>query len=190
MAVSPAQIRGNFGQILLAIQTQLVSWLATNLDKSWTVDRVILIARPQQKVPHLMGDQDVLLRVRGESPNANVIDAAGRYDNRRERKVTVTMRCRALLDITGQDGIRLTDQTLGLLTLEDTVLDALETFLVTDDLSNLIAAAPIRMGALSDPEFGGAENRGAWVSSSFDLEIPYERAVTQMPWPPKATGVT
>lgn len=179
------QKRARFTDILLAIQAQVASWL------EWDVSRVLIVARPEDKVPHLMGDQDVVLRVRNEIAINNVIDAAGRYDNRRERRITVLMRVRYLVDVTGQDSQRLTDETNGLLTLEDDVLDALETFLVTDADSNILTACPIRVGALTDPSFGGTPNRHAgWISSSFDLSVPYERAVTQIPWPFEATGVT
>jgi len=176
MATAPAQIRNPFRAILLAVQAQLIASL------EWDAVRVPIVADDEADVPHLMGDQDVLIRVMGETPDAPQIVSAGRYDNRRERKAVIIMRSRVLLDVVGRSDIRLTDQTLGLLALEDAVCDAMELFFVTDANQDLIAAYPPRMGALSAPM--RSRRHKEWVHSQFDLEVNYERALTQDPWPP------
>src|SRR5215472_462347 len=107
MATAPAQIRNPFRAILLAVQAQLIASL------EWDAVRVPIVADDEADVPHLMGDQDVLIRVMGETPDAPQIVSAGRYDNRRERKAVIIMRSRVLLDVVGRSDIRLTDQTLG-----------------------------------------------------------------------------
>lgn len=176
MAVTAAQIRSSFRALLLALQAQLVASL------EWDACRVPIVADDEEDVPHLMGDQDVLIRVMDETNDARQIESAGRYDNRRERKAKIIMRSRVLLDITGRSDIRLTDQTLGHLALEDAVCDALELFFVTDSNANLIAAYPPRLGPLSKPV--RSRKHKEWVSSQFDLEVNYERALTQDVWPP------
>lgn len=177
------QVRSSFRDILLALRSQILNSLG------WDPTRVLVVADEEEDVPHLTGDQDVLIRPRGESPEAGVIDASGRVDNYRIRRATVFLRSRVLLDVVGDSVVRLTDQALGHTVLEDQICDAAEAFFALDNYQpggsgpgNLMLACPARVGPLSEAR--RSRKHKEWVVSSFEVEFQYVRNLTQDPWPP------
>lgn len=159
--------RASLSDILAGARSFLVT--QTGLDDS----RVVITCLSPDDTPRLAAAQDVLLRLLNEEPEVGVIEGAGRYDNRRKRKLEVTQRTRLSLDVYGQDLYRLTDTTLGHLALEDTVCDALELYFPTSGDNAL--SLPFRVGGLSSPQRLRADPD--WLFSSFTVEIEYSRAL-------------
>lgn len=164
--------RASIGEIVLALRTYLVS--ETGLDDS----RVVVTALPRESVPRLAAAQDLLIRVLGETPDTPVIDGAGRHDNRRHRTLEVTPRTRVSLDRLDQDLVRLTDESLGHLALEDMVADALELYHLEDGPD--VMAAPLRVMQLTAPERLQTDKH--WIASSFTVALTYRRDMDVTRW--------
>lgn len=163
------QLRSSFVTLAAALKAQLVARGVLN------AECIHITAR--DSVPHFLAPQDILLRSGGETPHPDVIVAAGRIDNRRTRRVLVIMRSRMQLDQADEDVTRLLHATNGHHALEDAVADALEIFLPEDTDTNVIAAQPVRLTALSEPRPDPYDKD--WVVSQWTLEIEYERALNQ-----------
>lgn len=164
-----SQIRSRFRSILLLLQSRLVNTLA------WDAARVIVTVLDADKVPHQMGDQDILIRPRNESCSRDLLEGGGRYTDFRTRKISLILRTRVYLDLSNADLIRLTDESLGHYALEDSVADILQTWLVVNDDDDA-EAMPVRVLDLSDVRKDRGDDN--WVSSEFTLEVDYLREHT------------
>lgn len=98
-----------------------------------TSNRVLLVSRAG--VPKFQGDSDLLVRVGPPSPDPDFSPAAGRSLLGIVRGLQVTPRVRRVVDLSDRDDYALLDEDYGLLSLEESVLDALQTFVpeVEDD---------------------------------------------------------
>lgn len=163
-------VRSHFADVLTALAAQVAS--VTGLDPSH-----VLIAAGDVAVPHFQADQDVVLRLMGETPDPDEDGSGrGRVCDLRRRTVVVECRTRVYLDDVAQDVVRLTDASLGHLALEDNAYDAAERWIATDSDGNALALGGF-VGAVSDPK-PDKDDRN-WVSSRFPLVIPYQRALDQ-----------
>jgi hypothetical protein len=114
--------------ILFACRTQLA--LVTGLP----ADRILPIARRDQDVPKLVGDQDILLRFRGfKADHQNHRD---RHDCRLLHRLHVTVRTRFEMDSPDKDTRWLTDADKGNVPAWLAVLDGLQGFMPEDDDGN------------------------------------------------------
>lgn len=169
----PAPRRASAGEIVLLIRAALASSLG------WDADRIPILAG-KAECPHLMGNQEVLIRVQGEHPDRAQIDEAGRRINRRTRNCEIECRTRLYLDPSHEDRLRLTDASLGHLALEDAIAECLECTLstATDDAGRLLIAGVVRLHDLSDPT--PDKDAREWVSSHWSLEFSYDRSFTNL----------
>lgn len=133
--------------------------------------RVILCACEPDDVPHAGAQQDVLLRLEGESP-AGTFDGGGRYVDLRRRTFAVWPRTRMSLDPVGSDLERLTRDTIGHLELETAIDDALAGWLAEDGDDAI--ALPVDIGTFSTP----VRDRGdaSWVRSRLEFSVTYLKA--------------
>lgn len=164
----PAWNRTSVRAIILAAVARIVE--ITELDAA----RVGVTVLPPDEVPPFGAPQDVLVRVRGETPDEGIIDGTGRWDNRRRRILDVACRTRVSLDEEGGDLARLTHESLGHVLLEDLVVEALEIFNAPDpDEAGSLITAPLRVGRLTDPQ--RMAKFPDWVFSVFTVEAEYSR---------------
>lgn len=168
-APAPSAIRSTFTAILATLQAQLAA--ITSVDLA----RIIVVA--DDVVPHFTGDQDILLRPLGEKCDRNRLQGNGRVMDYRTRSLRIVARTRSTLDPVDEDYIHLTDATLGHLTLEDSIVEALQMFFPSDPSSNLLTACPIRALDWTEPRREAREQE--WISSSLMAEIDYIRALNQ-----------
>src|SRR5262245_834643 len=108
-------LRSPLKAILDAVEARLAAKTAIS------AARIRQVARHQREVPHLDGDQDLLLRVRGF-----VADYQGhrdRHDCRIVRKLSVVLRTRLELDESGGDELYLGDASGGATVREEDVID-------------------------------------------------------------------
>lgn len=162
----PSAPRTTLRNILPLIQQQVADWL------EWDISRVIITVLPPRDVPHTMAEQDVLLYVKSESVDSGAFEGGGRNSHIRTRRLQVVMRSRVALDIAAQFPIHLTDDSLGHISLEDQVVDALSGWLVCDADENILTLA-LRPGEVSEPQADPVDN--TWVSSTFGVEFEYVR---------------
>lgn len=166
-----AHRRASAREIILGIRTRLAAAL------EWDEDRIPIVAG-KAEVPHLMGDREVLIRVLGERPDRQAIDGAGRDWNVRIRKLEIECRTRSLLDVSHEDRIRLTNATFGHIALEDQICETLESMLIYDSEDDWLTSDVVRLHDLSDPQ-RDKDAPAEWVSSRWDVEFTYDRALTQ-----------
>ncbi len=170
-----AWVAAPIGTILRLLKAQLVS--VTGLDPS----RVHITARDANQMPHDSGDRDLIIRPMYERPTPGMLEGGGRKNDRRFREVQIIPRSRAYLDPVDSDEVRLTDGTLGLLALEDMVVDALEMFQVTQTVQATGAVNtltfPIFVEGPTAPEPDRDDEN--WVHSTFTLQIQYQRLLDQ-----------
>lgn len=168
----PTVRRASASEVILLLRDAL------GVSLSWGVDRIPVVAGAVE-VPHLFGDQEVIIRVLGEKADRAQIDSAGRRINRRTRRLEVECRTRLVLDVSHEDRLRLTKDTVGHMTLEDVVADCLECTLstATDSNGDVLVVGVVRVHDLTDPK----PDRDAreWVSSKWSVEFAYDRALTQ-----------
>ncbi len=165
-----APIPAPFGTVLLAIQAKII--VQTGLDPS-----AVPITKRDQ-LPQFIADKMVILRVMGETPDAEVIRGSGRIANRRYRKVRIIVRTRFYVDESDRDTVWMTDPALGHLALEDQVIDALEVVWIEDASSNALTFEPCRCGSVSEPkDIGGSKDKG-WGESFIELTVPYWRKLS------------
>jgi hypothetical protein len=163
-------VRADFRAILLLLRQQIAT--VTEMHLSFIV---VALGSPDD-VPHHRGDKDVLLIPGDETPDADVIEGGGRVVNLRYRKLEVVPRMRRHLDRAEADLIRLTDESLGFLAFEDSVLDACEIFMAEDASQNVVAL-PAPCGRVGRPRKDRQD--GNWVSSTIDVTLGYLRDLDQ-----------
>lgn len=126
-----AVLRGKLESILPLVQARVASY--TGLAQ----DRVLPIARPTKTVPHLVGDQDVLLRFRGFKTDG-AQNNRGRHNRRCHHRLEVTVRTRFEMDTVDKETRWLTDAAKGNVVAWEAVADALEDFYPTDSAGNVL----------------------------------------------------
>src|SRR5436190_14121577 len=100
MTTTLTVLRSSLRTVLAAVKGRLVD--QTGIDAS----RVMIVARQQKKIPHLAGDQDILLRTGGFKFVPGIRD---RHDARIRRQLSVILRTRWELDEADSDEHWLTD---------------------------------------------------------------------------------
>lgn len=89
-------------------------------------DENAIIVTARRELPNLLGDYDVLLRIRSMQHTEGTTDAAGRFAMWIRRPIDIIIRARQLADVSKQDLQWLTDETNGILDIEYQLLDALQ----------------------------------------------------------------
>ncbi len=89
-------------------------------------DDAAVVVTARRELPALVGDKDILLRIRSIRENEGVSAAAGRYSMQIRRPIDIIIRARQNSDISQQDLQWLTDESNGILDIEAQLLDALE----------------------------------------------------------------
>jgi len=97
-------------------------------------DRVLPLARPQQRVPVLVGDMDILLRFRGF--RSQYPDHRDRHDLRLVHRLEVIVRTRYERDSVDKDTLWLIDPAKGNIPAWRKILDGLQNFIPLDGQSN------------------------------------------------------
>jgi hypothetical protein len=164
-----AQIYGDISAIALALRKQIIN--TTGLDAA-----AVYIVR-QKSGPQLVREKVVKIWVRDERQDGEALEAAGRTNDMRMRRLTVLCYTRNLLDEAARDTDRLTDWSLGQLKFEDAVYNSCQLFQPTDNQLNLITDQPIRTGTISDPLADG--KNGEFTVSGIELEVRYNRVLNQ-----------
>lgn len=160
--------RASVRETVLLLRARLAAGLG------WDEERIIITAAEPDDTPHHQADQDILLRLEGERPEAS-IDGGGRYVNLRTRNIAVWARSRLFLDTRDSDLARLTHTSLGHVALEDDIVDVLEGWLPVDDDGNA-TSTPVILGTFSRPEKDRKDD--GWVRSRVDLSFQYLRDLT------------
>src|SRR5262249_38123679 len=110
-------LRARLGQVLAAVKARIEFWKGIQDE-----GRVRVVARQQKKLPHLVGDQDVLIRARGCD---GVVGLRDRHDYRIRRRLSVVIRSRWEVDEADSDERWLVDDPSGASIWEEDVIDAL-----------------------------------------------------------------
>lgn len=157
----------NFSTILLNIRQTLSDRCNVVLDY------VMLGADRPRVFKHSQMDKVLRVRpLRRTSPYPNNDPGAGRLGDLKVRNIAVDCYARSSSDVTGNDLVALTNETYGLLKLEDLVLNALDqhTPYYTDDADNKIplVVEPMRETYTDDP------NRPQPIDGFLDSTIYFE----------------
>lgn len=168
----------NFADILLAL-----------IDKIGEVftDENGIIPTCRREMPQLVGDRDLLLRIRGARETEGVTNAAGRYSMQIRRYVDLIIRARQYSDVSMHDLQWLVDESNGILAIEVSLLNLLEMWhpivAGTDDPQFLLiepariesSEEPLRdmvrpnPQGVSDPHFG---------TMALRMDLYYEAEIT------------
>lgn len=146
-------------------------------------NRIYVVAnRPAQAMPHLVGDRDLIIRVRGFSVGDGNILGAGRSNTTIKRLIDIVLRDRMAVDQSSADLQWLTKEGLGHLDGEDQIIDAMQMWLGNDAENELLLVGegePVRIvgGADAAREFGSGD--GKWGSSAITLEVVYRQEMDQ-----------
>lgn len=106
-----------FSDIILALVAKVGEVVA---------DENAIIVTARRELPVLVGDFDVLLRVRNMRVEEGTVAAAGRYFMPIRRYVDIIIRARQYADVSKHDLQWLTDETNGILDKELQLIEALE----------------------------------------------------------------
>lgn len=160
-------------------------------------DENAIIVTARRDLPVLVGDHDVLLRIRNMRVEESTVAAAGRYAMWIRRYVDIIIRARQYADVSKQDLQWLTDETNGILDIELQLIDLLEMwhpvaglvdgpqptpivgnnpqFLLIEPARFVSGEDPTRdivtRGGISDPNFGYIAMR---------LDLFYEQQLSQI----------
>lgn len=165
-----------WADVVLAVQSRLVAVLG------WDGSRIGVVAEGAEDVPRLVGESDLLLISGGEQPREG-FDGGGRYQDLRNRTLTVAPRTRCELDEPDRDLYRLTVASTGLLRLEDQIADALEGWTPQDADGNDIAL-PLVLGTLDRAR--RLRRNPTWAAGGVEFKTGYQRKYT-LPEAPEAT---
>lgn len=104
-------------------------------------------------VPKIMGDKDVLVRIRSVHSNQSVTAASGRNAQWLTRYVDIILRCRLYTDVSMQALQFLTHETKGVLAMEAACLDCMEMWQPADpdDATVPLLIQPARLMTGEDP---------------------------------------
>lgn len=107
-------------------------------------DENAIIVTARRELPVLVGDFDVLLRIRSMRDTEGTTNAAGRSAMWIRRFIDIIIRARQFADVSKQDLQWLTDETNGILEIEYKLLDALQLwFPVTGQTPQENSSTPI-----------------------------------------------
>jgi hypothetical protein len=141
----PVQLRSSITTILQSIQARLIA--ETGLDPT----RIYFSAR-NRKTVHMTADQDILLRVGRPNPDEGFVAGSGRVATVVRRLLTVTPRTRLITDMSDRDDLWLFDPNLGHIALEETIVDALNCWMPSDTMDNILLAEVLRWIPSEEPD--------------------------------------
>lgn len=160
-----------WAEILDAIAQRLVEDRVVS-----ALDRVFAIATSQvDDLPHLTGDRDIMLRVKGMTRPPDIAQGAGRLA-RVYRNLDVILRSRDSRDKFTEAEQWLKDAQLGHLRFEREVFNALDMFHPEDDDGALLIGEPMRFLRSADPE-RKIKSQGkiqGWGTSVMMFELMFE----------------
>jgi hypothetical protein len=136
--------------------------------------------RPNNKLPNLVGDRDILIRPRGFT--VGDVAGAGRSNTIMRRLVDIVLRDRLMVDQSEHDLQWLTKEAVGHLAYEDRVIDALQMWLgnaADNELLLVGEGEPARLVAGSDAERDFQAADGKWGASVLTLEVVYRQELNQ-----------
>lgn len=140
-----------------------------------TADQFRVVVRDPSEVKPIAGDFDVLFALGDETPDERVRIGGGRTVNKRDRRATLVVRSRLLLDSVDEAGAQLFDPDDGHLRLEDAVCDALELFQPATEAGDWLVTEPITLNRLTRPrKLAGSEG---WVYSEWEVSFSYIRTL-------------
>lgn len=160
----------SFADILIALKTKIAEVVTDT-------NAIIPVARRQ--LPNLVGNRDILLRVRSFTIKDSTVNAAGRHAMWITRPVDIVIRQRNYLDVSLQDYQFLVHETLGILSTEEDLIDNLELWHPTDGDGNFLLVEPARIVSGDDPVREGVSADPHWGSVTIRLEITYEQTLDQ-----------
>lgn len=153
----PAKLVGVIRASLNAVRVAVAAQLA--LRTAIPAAHIRQIARHQRSIPHLDGDQDILLRWRGFRADSQ--QHRDRHDCRIVRRLSVVLRTRFELDEVGGDEQWLGDTTGGIIVREEDILDALQGFSPANAEGNLLTFEPLYVLEGDDYDMDKSEEWGA-----------------------------
>ena len=162
-------LRSSFNDIIVAVRTRLID--VTGLP----IDRVKITAKRQWA--HYQADQLLNLVPQTITRNVQVADGSGRIMTQIERQLWVQCVNRLATD-TIDDGTQwFIDETYGLITLEENVLDALTDWRPVDDSQNALTIEPVKFLA-GVPPIQEIEMPG-WGQETLAFNIIYAPPLNQ-----------
>lgn len=139
-----AQIRSNMATILPLILAQIrsVTGFPEERVNPWV----------GEEAPHLQADQDIVVLIRGFTPDPAYFAGGGRYTRLVKEKLEVRIRTRLMVDHPGSASQWLLDATLGHLQLRDKVANALDGFLPANEDGDVLVSSEITMESEPGPK--------------------------------------
>lgn len=162
----------SLGVVLLAIQAQLVEFLA------WDASRVVIDARTDQGhdlAGPTQAEQYVRLQVKARNPIPETVESRGRIYPHMKTAISCVLRTRVNLDRAISDESALTVASRGHLPVEHTLWDALICFQPVDEEDNWLITEPIKPRGASQPIKPPKE----WMQSTIDFEVTFAMDLDQ-----------
>jgi hypothetical protein len=151
-----------------------------------------VIVSARREVPRLVGDKDLLVRVRSATDFGNVTAAAGRHAMWIKRYVDFIIRSRLYTDVSRQDLQWLTEETKGILAIEELLLDNFQLWhpvtgaLIddaqtnADDQPQTLLVEPARFVNIEDPNRESISTDPNVGMLTLRLELIYEQTLNQL----------
>lgn len=167
-----------FADIVVALRNEIMNVITDD-------NAVIVTAR--RELPVIVGDKDVLIRIRSLKDMDGETAAGGRYTKWIRRPVDIIMRARQQADYNQQDLRWLIDETNGILDIEAKLLDQLEMWHPVvgsgGDNPQHLLIEPARIVSGQDPLRDIVNPRGSSDPTcgmlAFTLDLFYEQSLRQ-----------
>jgi hypothetical protein len=164
-----AVLATSFRPILAAIKAQLAAVPAL------AAERVLVAQR--DRVPHIQGDSDAVVRVGKPLPEDGFTVGSGRHATVLVRPVQVTPRVRWAVDEGDRDDHAMEDADSGLLALEEAVIDALHVWVPTTEDEEWLTVQPLHWVPSAEPVRETPVNH-AWLHSDLVFMARYQLSLS------------
>lgn len=169
-----AQVRSSMDVILPLVETRLALYTGLPAER--------IIPAIADEIPHLQGDQDLVLRLGGWRSDQPWALGGGRYTLKVVEVLEVEIRTRLALDPTGAAREWLVNATYGALQLRSRVLSALHGFQPEDVAGNVLVAGDILVSSARRPRPEGRSKAANYGSEVIPFDVSY---IQELPDPPE-----
>lgn len=161
----PQPIPTTITKILLNLQAKAVAFMG------FPIERVNVYGGTGDDPPSYQGDQYLVIWAQDGRQLMQYGDGAGRLDTRFERRVSIKLRTRLMVDVPYDDTAWATDPNLGHLDTEHMLFDCFECYQVTDAQQNWLVDRPMRCKSVT----GGQKDRKGpgWGESTVSADVTY-----------------
>lgn len=140
-------------------------------------ERVLIVGRPLESIPHNQASTDVLVRIGAPTPSVAGNSGPGRLWTTCDRIIQVQPRAEFGADLYDRDEDKLLDTSLGIFALEEQILDGLQDFMPEDGKGNALVAEPLKW-VPSEQLPQRDRQDAAWVTSSLFFLLRYAPIMT------------